>query len=58
MNHVFHGDGEGVRVSQHGISQRIAHQDHVDAGVLHEPRRGVVVAGQHGDLFPGFLHFH
>ena len=58
MDHIFHGNRECIRISQHGIPQGIAHQDHVDPGTLHQPCCRIIVTGKHGDLLAGFLHFH
>ena len=51
VQHLVHGDRERVLVAEHGLRQRIAHQHHVDAGLVHQARSGVVVGGQAGDGF-------
>ena len=50
VNHVLHGHRQGVGVAEHGHSQRVAHQDGVDAGLLDQARHGVIVGGHHRDL--------
>ena len=34
----------------------IAHQDEIDSGLIHQPRRGVIVSRQGHDFLPGTLH--
>jgi len=51
MQHLVHRDRERVLVAQHGLSQRIAHQHHVDASLIHQTRGGVVVSGKASDGF-------
>jgi len=43
--HFGHGDGGGVRVAQHHHSQRVAHQDQGNAGLVQEAGRRKVVGG-------------
>jgi hypothetical protein len=39
MQHLVHGDGQGVVVAQNHHGQRIAHQQQVDAGLICQARR-------------------
>ena len=48
------GTVPGIAVDTH--AQRVAHQDHVDAGGLLEGGRRVVVGGEPGDLLARALH--
>ena len=56
VQHLVHGDGEGVFVAQHHHGQRVAHQHQVDAGLVDQPRSGVVVGGERGDRLALPLH--
>ena len=49
VQHLVHGDGERVFVSKHGLGQRIADQDHLDASFIDQARRRVVVGCQAGN---------
>ena len=49
-----HRHRAGVAVDAH--AERVADEDHVDAGGLLEGGRGVVVGGEPGDLLAGALH--
>ena len=50
MDHVFHGYGEGVFVTQNNITQGIADQDRIDAGLVDQLCGGIIVGGEHGEL--------
>src|SRR5439155_23898629 len=50
VKHFIHRDRERRIVSQHHLGERVPDQNHVDPGLVHQPRRGVVVRGQTGDL--------
>ncbi len=43
MDHLVHGDWEGVVIAQDHHGQRVSDQDHVDAGLVHHPCGGIVV---------------
>jgi hypothetical protein len=47
--HFVHGDGQGVVVSHDHHGQGISNQDDVDAGLIHQPRGGIVVGGKGDD---------
>jgi hypothetical protein len=53
---LVHGHGHRAAVAVDAHPQRVADEDHVDAGGLLEGGRGVVVGGQPGDLLAGALH--
>jgi hypothetical protein len=44
MEHVFHGDAQGVVVAEDGHAERITHEQEIDAGFVDETCCGVVVA--------------
>ena len=50
VDHVLHGDGEGVLVAEHDVAEGVADEDAVDAGLVLELGGGVVVCGQHAEL--------
>ena len=52
MDHLVHGDGEGVVIAQHHHGQRVPDQDHIDAGFVHQPCGGIVVRRQGDDGSP------
>jgi hypothetical protein len=51
VQHLLHGDGQCILVTQYDHAKRIADQDHVDASFVHQARAGVIVGGQAGDDF-------
>src|SRR5207245_2571696 len=51
VQHFVHRDRECVLVAEHGHSQRIADQDHVNASFIHQPCGGIVVRGQASNGF-------
>lgn len=51
VQHLVHGDPERVLLPKHALSEGIVHQDHLDAGFVHQARGGVVVGGKAGDRF-------
>ena len=51
MQHLVHGDRQSVLVTQHGLGQRIADQDNVDTGLVHQARAGVVVGSETSNRF-------
>ena len=55
-HHLVHRDRLGAGIAEHDHRRRVADQDEVDAGLLGDPRRGVVVGGDHHDRFAGRLH--
>src|SRR6185437_13797773 len=42
-------------IAQHHLGERIAHQDHVNAGFINQTRCGIVVGSQAGDKFMPLL---
>jgi hypothetical protein len=51
------GDGDRQRrvVALDHVAQRIADQQHVDAGAVEQAREAGVVAGEHDDLLAGLI---
>src|SRR6185312_4783857 len=56
IDHLVEGDGQGGLMPGHDIGGRIAHENNVDACRVEDPGKGVVVGGDHGDLFAVGLH--
>ena len=56
VQHLVHGDGEGVFVAEHDHGERVADQDQVDAGLVDQARGGIVVGGERGDGLALALH--
>ena len=56
VQHLLDRDRQRVFVAQHDHAQRVAHQDHVDAGFVHQARAGVVIRCQTRNRFV-FLFF-
>src|SRR5580698_624244 len=46
MQHFVNRDRKRVFVAQHGLGERVADQDDVDRGVIHQACSSVVVGGQ------------
>ena len=55
MEHLVEGDGEGVFVAEDDHAERVADEDHVDAGLVDQARGGIVVRGEGGDGMAGEL---
>ncbi len=55
VNHLVHRDAERIRQTHDDVRARIADEQHIDPGVVHEFRGGIIVGGQHGDLFARLL---
>src|SRR5579863_9099511 len=49
MQHFVNSDRERILVAQHGLGQRVADQDNVDGGFIHQARSGIVVGRQASD---------
>src|SRR6185437_5938425 len=49
MQHLVHRDGQSRLIAHHHHGQRVAYKDQVHAGLVHQPRRGIVVGRQRGD---------
>ncbi len=56
MDHDVHRHGERAFVSQDHHRQGVAHEDQVDARLVHHGCGGVVVGGDHGDLLASLFH--
>ena len=57
VDHVLHRHRYGVAQTEHDVAERVADEDGINAGLVHEPCRGVVVGGDHRDLLALGLHF-
>jgi hypothetical protein len=53
---LVHADWHRGLVAENVVAGRVANQDQIDAGLRGEPRRGVVIRGDHHDLRAGMLH--
>ena len=49
VQHVVHGDAEGVWVAEDGHAEGVADEEDVDAGLVDQAGGGVVVGGEGGD---------
>ena len=49
INHLVEGDGDGGSVALDDISEGVANEDGVDAGLVDEASKGGVVGGDNGD---------
>ena len=58
VDHLVHGDGESIGTALDDTAQGVADQQHLDASFVENPREGIVVSGQAGDLLAALLHFH
>ena len=56
MQHLVHSNGQGIVMAQHHHGQRIAHQNHVDSGLVDQARSGVVVSRQRSNWLALALH--
>jgi hypothetical protein len=56
VGHLGELDRQGRGVALHDHAERIADQQHVDAGGVEHAREAGVVAGQHGELLAAFAH--
>ena len=55
-NHILHSNGNGIRQSQHNISQRVPYQNTINASFLLQLGGGVIITGKHGNLLTLLLH--
>ena len=56
VDHLVHGDGQGVFVPGHDVGCRIPHQDHVHPCLVHDRCCGKIIGGQHREFF--LFSFH
>ena len=56
VDHHVERDGKGVVVAEHNHAERIADQNHIDAGAIQQARHREIVRGPDGDLFAAFFH--
>jgi hypothetical protein len=55
VQHLLHGDGQSAVITEHGHAQRIADENHVNAGLIYQARSGIVVGGQRSDRLVGLF---
>ena len=55
--HLGQGNGQGGIAPLHGHAQRVAHQQGIDAGTVHQRGETGFVAGEHGDFLAFGFHF-
>jgi len=51
VEHLRHGNGQGIFIAQHHHAEGVADQNHVNASLIQQPRAGIVVGGQTSDEF-------
>ena len=56
MEHLVHRDAHGRLVAERDLAQRIADEDHRDAGVVEDARGREVVRGEHRDALAVGVH--
>ena len=56
IDHLVERDRQRRLVTLHDHAERVADQQHVDAGFVEQPRERGVVRGEHGDLLAALLH--
>ena len=56
VTHIAQADGQRGFAPLHGHAQGIAHQQDIDAGVIHQRGKAGFIGGQHGDFFAFCLH--
>ena len=49
VQHILHGDRQGVGVAQDHHAERIAYQDGIDAGLVDRQSGGIIIGRQHAD---------
>jgi hypothetical protein len=57
VDHLFHGNRQGVRLPLKDAAHRVANQEDIDAGLVENPRKGIIVSGEAGDFFALALFF-
>ena len=57
VDHVVKGHGYGGHLSGHHVGSRVSNQDHVNACLVDQPRKRVIVGRQHCDFLTGTFHF-
>jgi cytochrome c551/c552 len=55
MDHLVHGDAERVGAAHDDVAARVADQDDVDAALVEDFCRGIVVRGEDRDFFAGLF---
>ena len=57
VEHLVHGDGEGVFMAEDDHGERVADEEQVDSSFVDQAGAGVVVGGERGDGLALALHF-
>jgi len=55
VQHLVHGDGQGAVIAEDGHAERVADEEQVNAGLVDEGARGIVIRGERGDGLAGLL---
>ena len=50
VNHILHGDRQGIFISQAHHSHGITYQNRVNPRLIHKLGKGIIVCRQHGNL--------
>ena len=53
VEHLVESDGQGVLVAEDDHAERVADEDHVDAGLVEQARGGIVIRGERRDGLAG-----
>src|SRR5262249_55248494 len=57
VDDLFHRNRQGIRLPLKNASYRVTDQEDIDAGFVQNPRKGIIVSGETGDLLPQALFF-
>src|SRR5262245_28073373 len=57
VDHLLHRNRQGIRLALKDAANRVADQEDINAGLVQNPRKGIIVSGETGDLFPQTLFF-
>ena len=58
INHLVQRDGQRGHVAGHDVGGGVTHQDDVHPRAVHDLCHGIVIRGQHGNLFAPLLHLY
>ena len=50
VNHILHGNGDGILIAEHNHAQRVANQNGIYATFIHQLCCGIIISGQHSDF--------
>src|SRR5579872_4494038 len=57
VQHLLHRHRQRILVTEYGLRQRIAYQNHLDSGIVHNSRSRVVVGGETSNGFVAEFQF-